>query len=132
MDEVQRSTHKTPFFRRIPHYKSSNRAGPYLITTNPLTLFLVTDFDHIYTTKMASFRVFLLSFFFIALSLLSISNVQASRKLLAPTMPNMGNYPPRVIYPPFPPVTDWPEYRLPAPLIRTLPPFSPPPNPTNP
>ncbi|KAG4960635.1 hypothetical protein AAZX31_13G239700 [Glycine max] len=81
---------------------------------------------------MASFRVFLLSFFFIALSLLSISNVQASRKLMAPTMPNMGNSPPRVIFPPFPPVTDWPEYRLPSPFIRTLPPFSPNPTTTNP
>ncbi|KAG4945431.1 hypothetical protein AAZX31_15G055300 [Glycine max] len=81
---------------------------------------------------MASFRVLLLSFFFIALSLLSIGNVQASRKLLAPTLPNMNNSPPRVIFPPFPPVTDWPEYRLPSPLIRTLPPFSPPSTTTNP
>ncbi|RZB82888.1 hypothetical protein D0Y65_031805 [Glycine soja] len=50
----------------------------------------------------------------------------ASRKLLAPTLPDLGNSLPRLIFPPFPPVTDWPEYRLPPPLIRTLPPFSPP------
>ncbi|KAG4960633.1 hypothetical protein AAZX31_13G240900 [Glycine max] len=75
---------------------------------------------------MASIRVLLLSFFFIALSLFSFGNVEASRKLLAPTLPDLGNSLPRLIFPPFPPVTDWPEYRLPPPLIRTLPPFSPP------
>ncbi|KHN33557.1 hypothetical protein glysoja_005599, partial [Glycine soja] len=69
---------------------------------------------------MASFCVLLLSFFFIVLSLFSIGNVQASRKLLAPILPDLGNSLPRVIFPPFPPVTDWPEYRLPPPFIRTL------------
>ncbi|KAK7331747.1 hypothetical protein VNO80_28485 [Phaseolus coccineus] len=48
-----------------------------------------------------------------------------SRKLVAATLPNMGNSPVPVIYPPFPPITDWPEYRLPSPFIPTLPPFSP-------
>nr|KYP63051.1 hypothetical protein KK1_017616 [Cajanus cajan] len=76
---------------------------------------------------MASLRELLLSFF-IALSLLSIGNVQASRKLPAPTLPNS----PRQIFPPFPPIMDWPEYRLPSPFIRTLPPSSPPPTTTNP
>ncbi|KAL4330447.1 hypothetical protein HN51_037122 [Arachis hypogaea] len=46
----------------------------------------------------------------IALSLSSVGMVQgSSRKLLAPTFPDFGSYD----FPPFPPVTDWPEYRLP-------------------
>ncbi|KAK7302566.1 hypothetical protein RJT34_13458 [Clitoria ternatea] len=81
---------------------------------------------------MASFRVLLLSFF-IAVSLLGIGNVQASRKLLAPTLPNFGNSSPGLNFPPFPRVTEWPEYRLPPPLTSALPPFSPPsPTTTNP
>ncbi|KAL9321369.1 hypothetical protein ACSQ67_013208 [Phaseolus vulgaris] len=76
---------------------------------------------------MTPFRELIFPFFFIVLSLLSIGNVQASRKLVAATLPNMGNSPVPVIYPPFPPITDWPEYRLPppfSPVPPTLPPFS--------
>ncbi|TKY59463.1 hypothetical protein E2542_SST16552 [Spatholobus suberectus] len=68
---------------------------------------------------MASLR-FLFLAFFIVLALSCIGEVQASRKLLAPTFPDVGNIPGLDI-PPFPPVTDWPEYRLPAPLFPNLP-----------
>ncbi|KAK7328107.1 hypothetical protein VNO77_22203 [Canavalia gladiata] len=79
---------------------------------------------------MASFRMLLLSLF-IAFSLLSFGHVQASRKLLAPTLPNLGNYP-GLNFPPFPKVTEWPEYRMPPPLFGTVPPFTPPATITNP
>lgn len=78
---------------------------------------------------MASLRFFFLAFFFIVLSLSCIGEVQANRKLLAPTIPNLGNVPnygniPGLKYPPFPPVTEWPEYRLPPPLFKVeFPPF---------
>lgn len=64
---------------------------------------------------MASLRFLFLASFFIVLSLsINIGEVQgANRKLLAPTFPDIGNIP-GVQYPPFPPVTDWPEYRLPS------------------
>ncbi|KAJ1387001.1 hypothetical protein SESBI_40315 [Sesbania bispinosa] len=65
---------------------------------------------------MASIRLFFLAFF-IALSLSSIGKVQASRKLLAPTFPDVGNIP-GLKFPPFPPVTEWPEYRLPPPIFK--------------
>ncbi|MED6159806.1 hypothetical protein PIB30_045621 [Stylosanthes scabra] len=59
---------------------------------------------------------------FIALSLSSVGMVEGSsnRKLLAPTFPDFGNINPGGgfdDFPPFPPVTDWPEYRLPSPLF---------------
>jgi len=57
---------------------------------------------------MASLR-FLFLAFFIVLSLHSIGEVQASRKLLAPSLPDLGNLP---VFE-FPPGTPWPEYRLP-------------------
>ncbi|MED6106566.1 hypothetical protein PIB30_005549 [Stylosanthes scabra] len=69
------------------------------------------------TTKIS---LFLLAMF-IALSLSSVGMVQASnRKLLAPTFPDFGDINPGgggFDFPPFPPVTDWPEYRLPSPLF---------------
>ncbi|KAE9597080.1 hypothetical protein Lalb_Chr16g0382851 [Lupinus albus] len=78
---------------------------------------------------MASTRLFFLTFF-IALSLFSISNVQANRKLLAPTnIPSgFGNIP-GLKFPPFPPVTEWPEYRLPPniPSFSSIPSFFSPP-----
>ncbi|OIV93124.1 hypothetical protein TanjilG_20786 [Lupinus angustifolius] len=71
---------------------------------------------------MASTRLFFLAFF-IALSLFNIGNVQANRKLLAPTTPSgFGNIP-ALKFPPFPPVTEWPEYRLPPPIFN-IPDFS--------
>ncbi|GAU30560.1 hypothetical protein TSUD_65700 [Trifolium subterraneum] len=62
---------------------------------------------------MASVRLFLLAILMI-LSLSSIDKVQGvgSRKLLAPTFPNIGRIP-GLKFPPFPPITEWPEYRLP-------------------
>ncbi|CAJ2678159.1 unnamed protein product [Trifolium pratense] len=75
---------------------------------------------------MASLRLFLLAFLMI-LSLSSIDKVQCSgsRKLLAPTFPNIGTIP-GFKFPPFPPVTEWPEYRLPPPIFDFPNFFSPP------
>ncbi|CAL5213598.1 unnamed protein product [Lathyrus oleraceus] len=70
-----------------------------------------------------------ISFFSLAiltlLSLSSIAKVQSgssSRKLLAPTFPNIGRIP-GLRLPPLQPVTEWPEYRLPPPII-TIPPVT--------
>ncbi|KAK7400357.1 hypothetical protein VNO78_11563 [Psophocarpus tetragonolobus] len=65
---------------------------------------------------MVSFRSLFLALF-IVLSLFSIGEVRASRKLLAPTIPDLGNLPdlPNLEYPPFPSGNfQWPEYRLPS------------------
>lgn len=62
---------------------------------------------------MTSVRLFLLAVL-IALSLSSIvDKVQCgNRKLLAQTFPGVVEIP-ALQFPPFPPVTEWPEYRLP-------------------
>ncbi|QCE11685.1 hypothetical protein DEO72_LG10g2921 [Vigna unguiculata] len=56
---------------------------------------------------MASLR-FLFLTFFVVLSL-NTGEVEASRKLLSSSLPDLGNIP---VFE-FPPGTPWPEYRLP-------------------
>ncbi|QCD84141.1 hypothetical protein DEO72_LG2g4491 [Vigna unguiculata] len=59
---------------------------------------------------MASLR-FLFLAFLLVLSLHSIGEVEgSSRKLLSPSLPDLGNIP---VFE-FPPGTPWPEYRLPS------------------
>jgi len=79
-----------------------------------------------FLTQMASVRLFLLAILIIV-SLSSIGNVQGggTRKLLTPTFPDVGKIP-GLDFPPFPPVTEWPEYRLPAPIFNLPDFFSPP------
>ncbi|KAK7363093.1 hypothetical protein VNO77_05222 [Canavalia gladiata] len=55
---------------------------------------------------------------------MSIGKVEASRKLLAPSFGGFGNVP-GLNLPPFPRVTQWPEYRLP-PFFRNIPNYYPP------
>ncbi|KAI4299140.1 hypothetical protein L6164_032628 [Bauhinia variegata] len=64
---------------------------------------------------MASTRLVLLALF-IAFSFSSIVKVHANRKLLAPSLPDLGNIPGLNF--PVPPITEWPEYRLPPPIFR--------------
>jgi len=67
-----------------------------------------SSYTFLHNIIMASLR-FLFLAFFVVLSLHSIAEVEASRKLLSPTLPDLGNLPTFQ----FPPGTQWPEYRLP-------------------
>ncbi|ONH90668.1 hypothetical protein PRUPE_8G068100 [Prunus persica] len=92
---------------------------------------------------MATWKSFVIAIFVVA-SLLSSTHLAfaAPRKLLAPTFPHYKlpkipnlKFPPRNLkFPPLTPAPLWPEYRLPPPIITSLPnfpstpifPFSPP------
>ncbi|KAL2343830.1 hypothetical protein Fmac_005115 [Flemingia macrophylla] len=89
-------------------YKNGSPCMAYVTTITTQSLSTSYSFQKI----MASLRSLFMAFF-IVLSLSCIGEVQASRKLLAPTFANIPGF----NLPPFPPITDWPEYRLPPELL---------------
>lgn len=137
---IQFLTHHGPATWSKVDYKNPRACPLYVVTCHRYKIFyyLLPPFapktTHTLSAKMASNRMFLLAMIFIALSLIS-GKVQGSRKLMTvpTTLPDVGNNNiPRVTLPPFPPVTQWPEYRLPPPIFKfpNIPPvpsfFSPP------
>ncbi|RHN62674.1 hypothetical protein MtrunA17_Chr4g0049961 [Medicago truncatula] len=123
-------------------YYKNTRTNSYVVTclhsspllqlsiTHPFGYYISIKFvgskNTHFLTQMASVRLFLLAILIIV-SLSSIDNVQGggTRKLLTQTFPDLGKIP-GLEFPPFPPVTEWPEYRLPPPIFNIPDFFSPP------